>query len=92
MSKKTSNENYRVVVEPRSRYFSRLQDHEDDRRTCESILEQIRRHVDGVQDSYVLSDIVERCEHCDAVWTEDDSDYNGGCCGEDQAAYESRIN
>jgi hypothetical protein len=91
MSKQTTEENYRVVVEPRRWRWGALK-HDFDRETCESILEQIRRHVDDVQDSYISFDIVETCEHCGAEWTEDDSDYNGGCCEEDQAAYESRIN
>lgn len=31
------------------------------------------------------------CEHCDSQWTEDASDYNGGCCLADQDAEDQRL-
>lgn len=32
-----------------------------------------------------------RCEHCTAIWTEGRADYNGGCCGLDEAGNPERL-
>lgn len=32
-----------------------------------------------------------RCEHCNSTWTEDGHDYNGGCCGLDEANNPERL-
>lgn len=42
---------------------------------------QTRRRFDV--ESRLQSDAV--CEHCRYRWTEDSADYNGGCCGKDEA-------
>ena len=57
--------------------------------TCEAIQAEIKRHVDDVEASHIEPISHDECEHCGAVWTEDSTDYNGGCCAEDQDAYEA---
>ncbi len=55
---------------------------------CEEIASQIRRHVDGLSSDrsrgvHVSWTNENVCSHCGADWTEDASDYNGGCCTKD---------
>ena len=97
MSKKTRLENFRVVVEPKVCFYTRqalLRDPEEYektlRRDCETIMEQIKRHVDDVHSVWVESDEVSHCEHCGYSWTEDNPHYNGGCCQADQGAEDAR--
>ena len=51
---------------------------------AEELLKTIRRHCDGVEDSYVLCDTNYYCEHCGYIWTESSTEYNGGCCAKDE--------
>lgn len=103
MSKKTTQENYRVVIEPRrlgdfglaSVSDSMVTSGEADRQRqykeqCEEIAAEVKRHVDNVGWVGVVSDEVAVCEHCGWQWTEDSADYNGGCCEKDQAAEDLR--
>jgi hypothetical protein len=43
---------------------------------------EIRRHVDdaGVEQHVIMQDT---CEWCGAIWTEGESEHNGGCCDQD---------
>ena len=99
MSKKTTQENFRVVIEPRGlgqfgsvsvsdRLFCK--DEEDLQRQykarCNDIVADVKRHIDDVGSVWIESDYVNTCEYCGARWTEDASDYNGGCCEKDQEA------
>lgn len=97
MSKSTTQENYRVTIEPR-----RLGDfgsvsvgdwlvaqNEADRQRlyrerCEEIAADVRRHVDNVGHVSVEFDTVATCSHCGAAWTEGSEAYNGGCCEADE--------
>jgi protein-arginine kinase activator protein McsA len=97
--KKTYRENYRVVVEPRGlgdfgsvrmsdSFIERDQEKLQKRykARCESIVEDIKRHVDDVSHAYVESDEAAVCSHCGSTWTEKTNQYNGGCCDADQVA------
>jgi hypothetical protein len=103
MSKVSERVDFRVEVRPRSKGdFGGLRtnifgEHTPDeaRRACEDIAQQIRRHVDGLPSSGdrgvdVVWGVESKCGHCGARWTEDSSDYNGGCCAQDIAEEEAR--
>jgi len=60
-------------------------------RDAEHVVEQIKRHVDDVFDVEVVREYKGTCSHCGSRWTEDDPNYNGGCCHEDQDQYELSI-
>lgn len=53
-------------------------------RRADDVAHQIKRHVDGWQYVNVDSKIVSMCQFCGAPWSEDDNDYNGGCCVDDE--------
>ncbi len=88
MAKATYQENFRVVVDvDYNHFFSRVVDARiDQKQTAEELVEQIRRHCDGVDTITVEYDTIKQCQYCEAQWTEVDDQYNGGCCGEDQKA------
>lgn len=76
MSKITVKTNFRVVVEPSTRYFAGLGIQRDEKsvlqeRDCEGIVEQIKRHVDDVKDAYVEYDTEMRCSYCGYEWEEE---------------------
>lgn len=102
--KKTRRSGFRVEVEPRSpgdfgyvrtNAFNDSMREKDWESACEDIAEQIRRHVNGLP-SYgkrgvsVAWDVEAFCEHCGSVWTEDDPNYNGGCCAKDEEVGETQ--
>ena len=86
MSKKIQNSNPRVEISPtmpwNSGRDSEDKQFEDGMRSCKQIEEEVKRHVDqeGVEIVYDTGPI---CEFCDAYWTEDNDEYNGGCCAKD---------
>lgn len=84
MAIKKTQVNWRVEVNP----FSASYRLPADRRDCEEIATQIKRHVDGVSRDgvSVISDTEKTCEFCGNQWTEDSQIYNGGCCDKDQEA------
>lgn len=55
---------------------------------CEKIADQIRKHVDKYEfdrgEVMVDFDVEDECEYCGMKWTELSSDYNGGCCEQDE--------
>ena len=55
----------------------------DRTRQCNQIVADIGRHVDDVESAYIQIDREYECSYCGAVWTEDDENFNGGCCDED---------
>jgi hypothetical protein len=79
MPKTTSKTNFRVVVFP----YTWLASNEE--LVCQSIQEQIERHVDRTASISLDYDIRATCEFCGKHWTEDSDQYNGGCCKEDIA-------
>ena len=53
---------------------------------AEVLRDQIDRHCD-FNGTLALEQIYsETCQFCGSTWTEDDDEYNGGCCNEDQDA------
>jgi hypothetical protein len=95
--KVTYQENYRVVVEPRGlgnfgcvHMSDGLIERDPQKRAarykdlCESIKDDIKRHVDDVGSVYIESDTVKECSHCGSTWSEKSDQYNGGCCDADQ--------
>ena len=56
---------------------------------ADSIVKNIRRHVDDIGHVYVENEYQDECEHCGSQWTEDSSTYNGGCCAKDQEAQDA---
>ena len=51
--------------------------------TAQSVARSIERHIDGYENAYVEEDRMEVCSYCGKQWTEDDSNFNGGCCDKD---------
>lgn len=96
MSKITIRSNFRVEVSPRGvgdfgqfHISGQTQSEDDWERDCEEIASQIRRHVDGLPSGrnrgvQVEWDLNHVCSHCGYNWTENSSEYNGGCCAEDE--------
>lgn len=77
------------------RYRSQIMSREDAERAETEALAAIngvfKRELDRNFD--VESTLVEdaRCEHCNSSWTEQGSDYNGGCCSKDEASDPDRL-
>ena len=100
MSKKIIRENYRVEVYPDFGFCFRRQEEthlqhvlrlaEMQKRYCETIEKEIKRHVDDLQAVVIVSDATPVCEHCGSPWTESSPDYNGGCCQADQDPEDER--
>lgn len=56
------------------------------RKSANSIISDIRRHVDDTDNMSWDFDKEKVCEFCGAPWTEDDkAPHNGGCCAQDAA-------
>lgn len=53
---------------------------------CDEIAAEVKRHVNNVRSVCVEFDQEMVCEHCGSTWTEDNPEYNGGCCDKDEAA------
>lgn len=70
MAKITKRTNFRVVVEPETRIYGIRLDRVE--RECENIVDQIKRHVDGVHSAYVEHDTEVVCSHCGYEWEEED--------------------
>jgi hypothetical protein len=101
MPKTVALSNYRVEIEPRSlgdfgymSFSDRLitpnekERQKEYKERCEEIVEQIKRHVDNVGGVYILCDTNNVCEFCGFEWTEEDPNYNGGCCTKDVEMFE----
>ena len=74
--KTTLKENYRVIVEPHYSLYLRGEEREDDARsTCESIVDEIKRHVDDIQSVDIIFDESEICEFCQTEWEVYDQDF-----------------
>lgn len=96
MARKATVIGYRVVIRPKvyhnERNMFRLlygaEDHDrlmqELRSRAETIVEQAMRHVDGIGEIEIETETEAECEFCGYRWTEDDPDYNGGCCERDE--------
>lgn len=96
MSKVIKKSNFRVIIEPRrlgdygsvrtSDSFMRneSQIEKDYQRRCDEMVDQIKRHVDNVDNAYVDWDAEITCSHCGSDWIG-----AGGpnCCEEAIAEY-----
>jgi hypothetical protein len=96
-------ENFRVVVEPRGLGdlgFISMSDRmacgndparieREYQQRCEEIAQQIKRHIDNVAYASVEFDQAHVCSHCGARWSEESTEYNGGCCSTDQEIYDA---
>ena len=88
--KKTEQTNFRVEVFPEDGHWRRKSVQEQ-RKDCDWIIDEIRRHVDGIGRIDEACDTLDTCSHCGARWTEDSDYYNGGCCDADQEAQDARL-
>lgn len=83
--------NFRVEVTPRAPgdygicfIGGQTRTEEETRSVCNDLIQQIRRHVDGIDSAVLVYDVEKTCEHCGWQWTEgDESLHNGGCCDKD---------
>lgn len=75
--------NYRIIVEPRTRFFGIELSEETQRRDLKEMEEQIKRHVDNIGYINVECDTDETCSYCHLTWelSEDDKypDFPKGC-------------
>jgi hypothetical protein len=91
MGLKKTKVNFRVEVTPRAPgdfgicfISGQTRTEEETRSICIDLIQQIRRHVDGIDSAVLVFDVERTCEHCGWQWTEgDDSPHNGGCCAKD---------
>lgn len=87
MGKKRNVISYHVEIEQESpgRYPGRDPHYalEDEKRICKGIVDQIKRHVDGVASVMVVEEAEVICEHCGGLWTEGNDPDNAGCCDAD---------
>lgn len=91
MPSKKVVEGYHVKVEPYIGY-SRY-DVAEAKQICQSIIDQIKRHVDDVNYTELVEESHLECEFCGYKWSEDpDSPHNGGCCGKDADIMEQTEN
>ena len=85
MPAKINKINYYIRVEPDTYWYYKQDDKEEViKETCEEIIQQISRHIDSVKNISLERETEKVCEYCERFWTEDDLNYNGGCCSEDE--------
>lgn len=91
MAKKLNRTDFRVVVYPRRpgnygwvHIGGVTRSEKESENLCESIKQDIRRHVDDIQNIEINWDSEKVCEFCGSTWSEDSAAYNGGCCGKDE--------
>lgn len=87
---KETRENWRVEVIPDEpwilgRDITEKQIHQKWRDAANEVMEQIKRHVDGINrhGTEVKWDTRRECAACGSRWTEESDTFNGGCCDED---------
>lgn len=98
MSVKIVHSNHRIEITPViSRWIwpANVSTEEAERKniakSCNDMIEEIKRHIDDVDSVAMRYDTDRVCEHCGSVWTEDSQSYNGGCCDKDEAAEDARL-
>jgi hypothetical protein len=81
-----SKNNFRVIIEPATWYKRGHEKHESDaQKTCEEIIESIKRHVDDIESIHWECETNTTCSFCGLAW-EEDIDGEPLCC--DKAQYE----
>ena len=87
MGKKRNVTGYHVEIDQDSpsRYPGRNPHYaaQDEKRICEEIVRDIKRHVDNVRHVAAVEESEMVCEHCGGIWTEGDNPDNAGCCDAD---------
>ena len=81
--------NWRVEVYPKTTVYGFTV--ADAAERCRDIAQAIKRHVDDVQQVAVTCDYEYVCGYCGRIWTENRTDYNGGCCAADEEAEQGRL-
>ena len=86
--KKEQRCNYRVEVYPKTTVYGIKV--AEEKTVCESMIAEIKRHVNDVSSACLVSDDVSVCAFCGRAWTESGNLYNDGCCAADIDAQEAR--
>lgn len=84
MPKQTTITDYTVVVHVHDPWGLLAPYPDQLKSRAESIVADIKRHVDDVGYAEVVPEVVHQCEFCGYNWTEESDTYNGGCCDEDE--------
>jgi len=79
VAKVDKHSNHRVEVTPVTWRY-REDSHEDMRKECRSLVEQINRHVDGAASSDIVWDTETVCSFCERDWEVDDKTGEPLCC------------
>ena len=94
MAKRTETTGYRLTIDVDRPLLWTKHAAEKARSDAETIAGEIRKHVgvdfDDAKHVLVMPLIEATCDYCGAAWTEDSTDYNGGCCARDQETHETR--
>jgi len=90
--RKDTIDGYHVEVSPSICRFARSpgEQTELERRACDEIQKDIRRHIDDVGSVIVVAETSSTCEFCGYAWTESSEYFNGGCCDKDIEAEDQR--
>ncbi len=94
----TKTENWRVEVRPELSYLVHTMSEEslkkEMRDRCDSIVHDIKRHIDGLGSVHVDCDVKTECEHCGIEWlpagTGHLNEGCNGCCDKEIAEWEAR--
>jgi len=70
---------YRIVVIPALYRQLKEEFHPHNQRTCEDVVKEINRHVDGIDNVYIEKEFHLECPYCHLGW-EDDDDGSPMCC------------
>jgi hypothetical protein len=76
-----------VVMSGEYRTADQIKSHLQHIKDC--ITKHVGKYDDERGDIYTIYEYDHICEHCGQEWTEDDPEYNGGCCGRDQLQWEN---
>lgn len=52
--------------------------------TAQRVIDDVKRHIDDIEDLEIDYDQKFICEYCGCVWGEKSNTYNGGCCYKDE--------
>jgi len=77
-------ESHFIIVRPTDSGYSSKDAATASLNACRAIVVDIKRHVDNVSDRDMNIETEYVCSHCGSAWTERSTEYNGGCCDEDE--------
>jgi len=75
---------YVIEVVAAERHWSRRPEVEAHWLDAMDVKKQIERHCDDIESIQIRHDTKAVCSFCGAKWTEEDAEYNGGCCDKDE--------